>query len=301
MPKIRKTTLAILMFLIISVSIIGASLFWTVQAKDSGNHAQIELEGFTWNHTNLKVLILTNETASWWDPIYVDSVLRAVGVWNDAFKTNAENYTGYQYMSKLNLVASVSEDCRPDYDIYVSWTDQPFIEEDTGWYALTYSVAGVAQNSSITLAVNSGLGVGLSGIDMQNLAVHELGHSLGLGHCNFDGDIMFPTSLLSSPARGVSNLDVFGVATVFKWAGSNSEINSWRGVSSVGLPSGIRFAVFSSGNLPSYSFFEPVVGSLRVFALLVLRFFGFGLLIGVVLLVVVLGCCVGVCRRRSDS
>jgi hypothetical protein len=222
-----KKAIAITIIIIITITLAGTILLWSTQTKPTGTQAKIELEGFTWNHTTLKTLILTNQTAPWWNPTYIDSALRAIGVWNDALQTLPQNYTTQQDTPKISLVASISNTTQPNYDIYIFWTNQPLVAEDTGWYALTYSASGIAQNSTITLTVNSALGASLSGIDMQNLAVHEIGHSLGLGHSNYNGDVMYPTSLLSSPARGISNLDVYGIAAVFGWTTNSSCPNQW--------------------------------------------------------------------------
>jgi hypothetical protein len=59
--------------------------------------------------------------------------------------------------------------------------------------------------------------------DMQNVALHELGHSLGLGHSNYTGDLMYAVYSMGSPAKEVSTLDVYGVASVFAWQ-TNSPI-----------------------------------------------------------------------------
>jgi hypothetical protein len=75
---------------------------------------------------------------------------------------------------------------------------------------------------------------------MQNIALHELGHSLGLGHSNYTGDVMYPAYTLLGPADSISTLDVYGVATVFAWMLNPSKfypVNEWLQSNSVILPS----------------------------------------------------------------
>jgi hypothetical protein len=77
---------------------------------------------------------------------------------------------------------------------------------------------------------------------MQNVALHELGHSLGLGHSNYTGDLMYALYTMGSPAEDVSTLDVYGVATVFAWKTNTSTfypVNSL--INQVILPTDITY------------------------------------------------------------
>ena len=79
---------------------------------------------------------------------------------------------------------------------------------------------------------------------MQNIALHELGHSLGLGHCNYSGDLMYALYSIGTPLEKVSTLNTYGVATVFAWMKDPSSfypVTDWLKVNSVTLPSSITY------------------------------------------------------------
>jgi hypothetical protein len=51
--------------------------------------------------------------------------------------------------------------------------------------------------------------------DLQSIATHELGHSLGMGHTNVTGATMFPTYDNGTGTRTLANDDITGVCTLY--------------------------------------------------------------------------------------
>ena len=76
-------------------------------------------------------------------------------------------------------------------DIIVRWIAQ-FPIDRTGQTDLTWDQFGRVQRAIITLAIADGHGNPLPGTALSSVAIHEVGHALGLPHSADPGDVMFP-------------------------------------------------------------------------------------------------------------
>ena len=209
-----------LLFLLISSLFLSSGMATDSQAESQKqDQYALQLQGFAWHLTSLSALVVTPSNASWWNPVYLDSTLRAIGQWNDAIANFALNYPDYDYLSSLKIEPTVSNVTQPHFDIYINWTDSSLsnLTDDIGLSQIFPYQDNVIINCRTILAVQTNHGQMLNEIDMQNVALHELGHDFGLGHCNYTGDLMYPTYTVQSPPREVSTLDVYGVANVFAW------------------------------------------------------------------------------------
>ena len=258
------------LFLLCSSLFLTAGLFAIspIQGQNQTIY-HLQLEGSTWNHTILKILLLTPNNASWWSSRYLDDTLRAVGQWNDALEYFASNYTNYAYLSLVRLEPTVSNQTQPGFDIYLNWTEST-LENTADIVGLTSPIeqSNVFINSTINLSTHSSHGDTLADGDEQNIALHELGHTLGILCTNNTGEIMTPQFTLLSSAKLISTLDVYGVAKVFAWPTNSSNfypINQWLPSQPVILPSNIpyQFLPVSSQNaLPQTPANNPVVETL---------------------------------------
>lgn len=93
-------------------------------------------------------------------------------------------------------------------DIVVTWVDHfntpptanPGQVLQTGLTGVVINHRGEFQKARVQLALADGLGRRLSEEEIGSVAVHELGHSLGLPHSGDAADVMFPTVRVRAPS-----------------------------------------------------------------------------------------------------
>ncbi len=255
---------------------LSSSLLVLVEAETQKEYV-MPLEGPTWNHSILSVLVVPQYDEPWWNPGYLNSALRAISQWNGAISYFRANYSEFAYLSRLRMVPQVSNVTIGGFDAYVSWIDQFGNETcEAGLTRTTYTSSNVIVNSTLAFSGRDCLGNILSEVDMQNVALHELGHCLGLGHPNTPEDLMYYTYSLSSPAKAISTLDVYGVGTVFRWMASSQFYNSTNQgapVYTVTLPSSIQYEYLpiTEENRPPESSLGQVVNFLSELTTVVLQ------------------------------
>ena len=240
-------------FLLFLLSLLLSSLFLTaniftvsqVQGQNQDNYT-LQLQGFVWNHSPLNALVVTADNESWWNPAYLNTTLRAIGQWNDAIAAFVSNYSDFSYLSNLRIQPSVSNMSESGFDIYVRWTESPLSNtiDEIGLAQLFPNYQSTIINCTVNLAAHANHGDSLSDGDMQSVALHELGHSLGLGHSNYTGDLMYAYYTRGSLPEAVSTLDVYGVATLFAWELNTTNfypVSGWLKENPVILPSAITY------------------------------------------------------------
>jgi hypothetical protein len=215
-------------------------------AQSQKDQYSLQLQGFVWNHSTLNALIVTPDNEPWWNPNYLSTSLRAIGQWNDAITAFATNYSDFSYLSNLSIQPTISNKSEIGFDIYITWTELPLsnMSDEVGLSQIFPNAESVILNSTTILATHSNHEQPLNEVDMQNIALHELGHSLGLGHSNYTGNLMYSVYTMGSSPESISTLDVYGVATLFAWETNSTlfyPINDWLNESSVILPSTIEY------------------------------------------------------------
>jgi predicted Zn-dependent protease len=231
-----------------STLFLAAGSFAISQAQSpSQNVYALEIQGLAWDKSTLKILLTPPQNnESWWNPIYINSTLRAIGQWNDAIKSFSSSYADFNYLSNLKLEPTVSTYNESGFDIYINWTQSNLASsaDEVGLTTLT-SESNAIIGCTINLATHTHHGEPLIDGDMQNIALHELGHALGLGHSNDTGDVMFPDINLLGPAKSISTLDGYGVATTFAWMTNQFNfypVSDWLKPDPVVLPSNIKYS-----------------------------------------------------------
>ena len=275
-----------------------------VQGQNQDTYS-LQLQGFAWNRLTLNTLVVTADNESWWNPDYVNIMLRAIGQWNEAIAAFSSNHSDFSYLSSLNIQSTVSNQSQMGFDIYVNWIESPLssTSNEVGLSRISSDGQRAIINCSINLAAHNKHGDALDEVDLQNVALHELGHSLGLGHGNYTGDLMYSRYTMGSSAKAVSTLDVYAVATLFGWEANSTSfypINRWLKENTIVLPSEIKYQslpVSPQNASPETLLDNPIVQTL---------IFMFGVLIhpeilAVVLLVIVIFVIVGLIPKRRRT
>ena len=257
----KKTFLTLLLILCLPLSTLAQ-----VAAQAQPEYV-LALQGPTWDHSDITILLVPPSDEAWWNPAYLNSTLHAIDQWNEAISYFASNHSDFAYLSQLRMTPEVSNSTNRSFDAYISWIEQFGNETcEAGLTRTTYTSSNIITNSAISFSAYDCLGNVLSEVDMQNVALHELGHCMGLGHANYSGDVMYYAYALNSPIRALSTLDVYGIGTVFRWMAYSPEFNSvYQGppTYSVTLPPRIEYEYvpISEKNLPPQS----SIGQIRTF------------------------------------
>ena len=270
------------------------------------NVNELRLGNSVWNHSTISALIVTADKESWWNPAYVNNTIRAIGQWNEAINEFAINQSNYNYLLGTSINAQVSNETFPSYDLYINWTESinGDMSNEIGLTTIYSSSTNIITKCTMSLGVKTNIGVTLSNIDMQNIALHELGHCLGLSHCNYSSDIMYPLYNVGGSSSLLSTLDVYGVATMFAWKLDPANIfpvRQWLNETSVTLPADIpyQYLSVSAENTPPLTIIDNPISQffIMLFALVAMPLIA----IPIIILIIMLVFAVLVTRRSKSS
>src|SRR3990172_2629092 len=114
---------AFLVAILIS-ALFSASLALPGQGQTT-NHYLLDIRGSAWDHAVLTALIVTPNNESWWNPLFLNSTIRAIGQWNEAISYFALNYSDYLYLSSVQIQPVIANVDQSNFDIYIYWEQFP--------------------------------------------------------------------------------------------------------------------------------------------------------------------------------
>lgn len=173
---------------ILLVVIIIIALAFVSESLNRLNDNENILISEPWDHSPITVYIDDENVPEHYSPSYRTDVEKALDYWERAGNGQLT------YEAVFEIVEGESD------DIVIIWVDN--LEKDAG---VKEGVAGYTRLSIVNgkyeyayIALETGNYQGYSwsqygDTDMQDIATHELGHALGLGHTNDRDDIMYPT------------------------------------------------------------------------------------------------------------
>ena len=251
---------------ILSVLLILSLTFVVLDSSEAEAQAQYSLDllGYAWDHSTISVRITPPENESWWKPYYLYASLRAISEWNHAIQEFASDYSNFSYLSRIRLVPTITQETDSGFDIYIIWTECCISERNIGQSHPVVKSPCIMTKNTVIIAARAPSGHVMTEVDMQNLILHEIGHTLGLYHSNYSGDIMYPTVSYRETVYALSSLDVYAVSKVFEWMSNSTQFspsNTCPQESSVTLPSSIsyQYLPIPSEALPSQTPIEYII------------------------------------------
>jgi hypothetical protein len=236
----------------------------------------IGLEDFRWTNFPLKVLIDMNE---WSIPDYATAVHESLQGW--ILSIWANNQSGYETLRAISYSFYVSDiNSTTSYDILITFAPSEMGPNVVGLTTFKWNAATHEPSPPIIINITT-YSKTANHLFVKNIAMHEFGHALGLGHASsqntLDGpELMYPQSSVDQVVYP-STLDLYGLTVVYQ--------GSFPG--SVQLPSSIPYQiVWPTGILPIQ---EPNYTYLIILA----AFFS--------LLFLVIGSAIAIIRRRTEK
>jgi len=211
----HKKNLGIISFFFL-ITLFSLTTISVYESRASISPAFIDVEGFRLTKFPLKILVDMNQ---WSTSEYAFAVHEAVDTWFMSIRTYSSSYndTTLTIMDFTFFVSNIN--ATTDYDIFITFTANEISHEVIG--QTSYQWNPISHEILLPVIINlTTYSQTANYLFIKNVAMHEFGHALGLGHTSSQvtengPELMYFTTYIDRVIYP-STLDLYGLIMVYK-------------------------------------------------------------------------------------